>query len=58
MDQKIHIRGLETAITLAKNCDATITGIHSIHAPPHSEFKGSPGSVEKAYNKVRYEKIY
>ena len=43
------VRGLETAITLARNCDATITGVHSIHAPPHSEFKGV-GSVEEAYN--------
>ena len=46
---KNSIRGLETAITLARNCDATITGVHSIHAPPHSEFKGV-GSVEEAYN--------
>ena len=43
------VRGLETAITLARNCDATITGIHSIYAPPHSEFKGV-SSVEEAYN--------
>ena len=46
---KNSVRGLETAITLARNCDATITGVHSIHAPPHSEFKGV-GSVEEAYN--------
>jgi nucleotide-binding universal stress UspA family protein len=46
---KNSVRGLETAITLARNCDATITGIHSIYAPPHSEFKGV-GSVEEAYN--------
>ena len=43
------VRGLETAITLARSCDATITGIHSIYAPPHSEFKGV-GSVGDAYN--------
>ncbi|HJM79986.1 MAG TPA: universal stress protein [Nitrosopumilus sp.] len=43
-------RGLETAITLARNCGATITGFYSIHAPPHSEFKGV-GSVENAFNK-------
>ena len=42
-------RGLETAITLARNCGATITGIYSIYAPPHSEFKGV-GSVEEAFN--------
>ena len=37
------------AITLARNCGATITGIYSIYAPPHSEFRGV-GSVEKALN--------
>jgi len=42
-------RGLETAITLARNCGATITGIYSIYAPPHSEFKGV-GSVEETFN--------
>ena len=26
-------RGLESAITLARNCGATITGFYSIHAP-------------------------
>ena len=46
---KNSIRGLETAITLARSCGATITGIYSIYAPPHSEFKGI-GSVEKALN--------
>ena len=46
---KNSIRGLETAITLARNCGATITGLYSIYAPPHSEFKGV-GSVEKALN--------
>ena len=47
---KNSIRGLETAITLARNCGATITGFYSIYAPPHSEFKGV-GSVEKSLNK-------
>ena len=46
---KNSIRGLETAITLARNCKATITGIYSIYAPPHSEFRGV-GSVEKSLN--------
>ena len=46
---KNSIRGLETAITLARNCGATITGLYSIYAPPHSEFRGV-GSVEKALN--------
>jgi len=38
------------AITLARQCGATVTGIYSIYAPPHSEFRGV-GSVEKALNK-------
>ena len=42
-------RGLETAITLARNCGAIITGMYSIYAPPHSEFRGV-GSVEKLLN--------
>ena len=43
-------RGLETAITLARNCGATITGFYSINAQPHSEFRASP-SVEKSLHK-------
>lgn len=43
-------RGLETAISLARQCGATITGVFSIHAPPHSEFRGI-GSVEKSLNR-------
>ncbi len=46
---KNSIRGLEMAITLARNCKATITGIYSIYAPPHSEFRGI-GSVGKSLN--------
>ena len=46
---KNSMRGLETAIILARSCGATITGIYSIYAPPHSEFRGV-GSVEKALN--------
>ena len=42
-------RGLETAIILARQCGAIITGVYSIHAPPHSEFRGV-GSVEKSFN--------
>jgi nucleotide-binding universal stress UspA family protein len=42
-------RGLETAIVLARQCGAIITGVYSIHAPPHSEFRGV-GSVEKSFN--------
>lgn len=47
---KNSIRGLEMAISLARNCGATLTGMYSIYAPPHSEFKGV-GSVEKSLNK-------
>lgn len=38
------------AITFARQCGATITGIYSIHVPSHSEFKGV-GSVRKSLNK-------
>lgn len=38
------------AITLARQCGATITGTYSINAPPHTEFRGV-GSVEKSLNK-------
>ena len=47
---KNSVRGLETAITLARSCGATITGFYSIYAPSHSEFKGV-GSVEKSLNR-------
>ncbi len=43
-------RGLELAITLARQCGATITGVYSIYAPPHSEFRGV-GLVEKSLNR-------
>ena len=46
---KNSIRGLETAITLARSCSATITGFYSINVQPHSEFKGV-GSVPKSFN--------
>ena len=42
-------RGLEVAIAMARQCSATVTGIYSIYAPPHSEFMGV-GSVEKSLN--------
>ncbi|MFQ5782579.1 MAG: universal stress protein [Nitrosopumilus sp.] len=47
---KNSFRGLEMAITLARQCGATITGTYSINAPPHTEFRGV-GSVEKSLNK-------
>ncbi|MFQ5440281.1 MAG: universal stress protein [Nitrosopumilaceae archaeon] len=42
-------RGLELAISIARQFGATITGMYSIYAPPHSEFR-SVGSVEKSLN--------
>ena len=42
-------RGLETAITLARQCGAIITGVYSIQAPPRSEFRGV-GSVDRSFN--------
>lgn len=47
---KNSLRGLEMAITLARQCRAIVTGVYSIYAPPHSEFRGV-GSVEKSFNK-------
>lgn len=44
------IRGLEMAITLARNCGAVITGIYSINNPSRSEFKGA-GSIRESFNK-------
>lgn len=44
------IRGLEIAITLARNCGAVITGIYSINTPSRSEFKGA-GAVNESFNK-------
>ena len=38
------------AISLARQCDATITGVYSLSLPPRSEFKGV-GSVSDALNK-------
>ena len=47
---KNSLRGLEMAISMARQFGATITGVYSIYAPPHSEFRGV-GSVEKSFNK-------
>ena len=44
------IRGLEMAISVARQFGATITGIYSINEPPHTEFQGV-GSVNKSLNK-------
>lgn len=47
---KNSMRGLEMAISIARQCGATITGVYSIHSPPHSAFKGV-GSVEDSLNR-------
>ncbi len=52
---KNSIRGLEMAITLARQCGAIITGVYLIHVPPHSEFRGV-GSVRKSLN-IEIKKI-
>ncbi len=48
-------RGLEMAITLARQCGATITGVYSINTQSHSEFKGVGEVTEKLNKEV--EKI-
>ncbi len=45
-------KGLETAIVLAKNCGATITGIYSLHVPSHTEFKGEGEVSDKHIAKI------
>jgi len=42
-------RGVEMAISVARQFGATITGMYSIYAPPHSEFRGV-GSVRESLN--------
>ena len=49
---KNSLRALDMAISLARHCEAMIVGLCVIHAPPHSEFRGT-GSIEKGdYKKV------
>jgi len=43
-------RSLEMAISVARQYGATITGMYSIYAPPHSEFRGV-GSVDESLNR-------
>lgn len=47
---KNSLRGLEMAISIARQFGATITGVHSINEPPHSEFRGV-GSVREDHIK-------
>lgn len=48
---KNSIRGLDTAISIARNCHAVITGVYAIYAPPYSEFRG----IETAEKKLNAE---
>lgn len=43
-------RGLEMAITLARQCGATITGVYSINVQSRSEFR-SVGAIADSMNK-------
>ena len=43
-------RGLEMAISVARQFGATITGVYSINEPSHTEFRGV-GSVNESLNK-------
>lgn len=47
---KNSLRGLEMAISIARQFGATITGVYSINEPPHTEFRGV-GSVNESLNK-------
>ena len=47
---KNSMRGLEMAISIARQFGATITGAYSINIQPHSEFRGV-GSAEKEFSK-------
>jgi nucleotide-binding universal stress UspA family protein len=47
---KNSLRGLEMAISIARQFGATVTGAYSINEPPHSEFRGI-GSTSDALNK-------
>ena len=47
---KNSMRGLEMAISIARQFGATITGAYSINVSPHSEFRGV-GSSYETHNK-------
>lgn len=46
---KNSLRGLEMAISIARQFEATIIGAYSINAPSHSEF-GTIGTIEDRQN--------
>ncbi len=45
---KSSVKGLEMAIRLARECNASITGIHVIDSPSRTEF-GGVGTVSERY---------
>lgn len=47
---KNSLRGLEMAISIARQFGATITGMYSFNEQPHTEFQGI-GSITKSHNK-------
>jgi nucleotide-binding universal stress UspA family protein len=50
---KNSLRGLDMAIALARQCQATIFGMYVIYAPSHSEL-GFKGTLEKgAHEKIK-----
>jgi nucleotide-binding universal stress UspA family protein len=50
---KNSMRGLDEAIYLARQCGATITGIHCLTLSPHSEFSGRPSAEKSLIKEVR-----
>ena len=50
---KNSIRGLEMAISVARQFGATITGAYSISVPPHSEFQGVNHIKKELDNEIK-----
>lgn len=46
-------RGLDEAIYLARQCGATITGIHCLNLSPRSEISGRPSAEKSLIKEVR-----
>ncbi|MDX1595953.1 MAG: universal stress protein [Nitrosopumilaceae archaeon] len=46
-------RGLEMAISIARQCGATVTGIFAINTPPRSEFRGKGSLGEGANEEIK-----
>ena len=50
---KNSLRGLDTAISLARQCGASLVGIYAIHTPPYSEFRGVGSVSERLQKEVK-----